>query len=744
MRKPLARNLSCKRNRFLLLFVLPAFAALLIVAAVLAAFVAYSATEADRLAAEQQQQLVETVIRHRIADTAHDQEGVTIWDQAARHANAAKPDLEWLDGNVGTWMHTYYGHDEAYVVRDTGEPIYAMRGGVMRGAEEYHGPVENVARPLIQKLRFAMVQPGRGTVEPRTQSAGAIDLAVVGSRAAIVSVKPIIDDTGEVRQPGREPIHIAVRYLDGDFLEELATSYALSHARFSRVALHDWEVSVPVTSTNKTIIGYISWEPFRPGTLLTKRLLPLSLVALVLVSGLLALVLLHLRRSTVALEASEAQAQHLAFHDTLTGLANRSIFDTRLAQSLAAARAQGNSIALLYLDLDGFKNINDTLGHPAGDALIRAVAQRLRNEVRETDLVARLGGDEFAIIQTGITSPGEAEILCLRLLEAIYEPFDLAGAEARVGVSVGVAFGPGDADDRSELTRKADIALYEAKAAGKGRFLFFADGMDVEIRHRRLVETELAAALEAGDQLEVYYQPVYSPENGKATGAEALLRWHHPAQGMISPALFVPIAEHSGLIVELGEWVLERACRDARLWPSGDLSVNVSAVQLRRRDFADKVMRILERVGFPPNRLELEITETSFLENATACEGNIVRLRNQGIKIALDDFGTGYSSFSHLSSLSVDRVKIDRSFVSVIGASGEGSAVVKAILDLAAANGLKVTAEGVETDEQRRFLSRIGCHSLQGYLMAKPMPARQMMGVLDRQSEWLGSNRKAG
>ncbi|MEW9855990.1 putative bifunctional diguanylate cyclase/phosphodiesterase [Novosphingobium sp. M1R2S20] len=720
------------RSRFVLQFTLPAFAAVIVMAIVLGGMVLLVGRKADQLAIEQQQQLLATVLQQKIENTAHDQEGITVWDDAVRHATAAKPDLVWLDMNVGSWMHTYYGHDEAFVVLPRSKPVYGMRGGHLVPSSEYDRHVASIADPLIAKLRTSMLRQATPANE-QSLSLGAIDLGVVGSRPAIVSAKPIVSDSGKlVQTPGNEPVHIAVRYLDGDFVKELAQSYALQAAHFASERPVDGQSSVPLRNAEGQILGYLAWQPFSPGTLLIDRLLPLSALALLLVSCVLIVLLRHIRRSTLALEASEAQAQHLAFHDTLTGLPNRTMFDDRLAHELANARETGDALALHYLDLDGFKNVNDTLGHPAGDELIRAVSARLQKAVRSSDLVARLGGDEFAIIQRTISSPAEAEILCLRLLELINEPFSIAGTQARVGVSVGIAFGPADADDRAELARKADIALYEAKAAGKGRFVFFAEGMDATIRHRKQIEADLGAALDAGNQLEVYYQPLYSPDEGCITGAEALLRWHHPEQGMISPALFVPIAEQSGQIVKIGEWVLEQVCKDALTWTIGSVSVNVSAVQLRRPDFAERALMILDRNGYPAERLEIEVTETSFIENAAGCEANLARLRASGVKVALDDFGTGYSSFSHLRALSVDRLKIDRSFVSGIGSANDGSPIISAIMDLARASGLKVTAEGVETIEQRRFLSGVGCNSLQGFLMAMPMPVAEMNDALLR------------
>ena len=396
---------------------------------------------------------------------------------------------------------------------------------------------------------------------------------------------------------------------------------------------------------------------------------------------------------------------------------------------------------MLYLDLDGFKGVNDTFGHPAGDELIRGVATRLVANVRATDLVARVGGDEFVIIQCDIGAPAAAEILCMRLIEAVCVPFDLAGAQVRVGVSIGIAIGPADASEPIELARKADIALYEAKAGGRGRFMFFAEPMDASIRHRREIESGLRTALAGGDQLEVHYQPLYAAPSGTLCGAEALIRWRHPEHGPIPPSAFVPIAEEGGLIEKMGEWVMDQACRAAVRWPNGTVSVNVSASQLRKADFAMRTLAIVEAAGLNPARLEIEITETSFIQNAASCQPNLTALRARGVKIALDDFGTGYSSFSHLRSFAVDRIKIDRSFVGGIDARDDGRPIIQAIVDLAKASGLKVTAEGVETREQSRVLAEAGCDVLQGYYLGRPMPADRIDALFgteqaDRGEPW--------
>lgn len=717
--------------------------AMLAVALIVAALVLWSTHQADAIAIQRQERLVATVLKQSTTQIAHDQEASTVWDDAVLHLKVRKPDPDWLDANLGVWFHTYYGHDAIFIVDGDNRPIYAMREGRRIAPLSSYARAASIVAPLIAELRRAMIHPkpdpNRTAITP-----GVAETAVINGHPSIVSVKPIVSESGKISQtPGKEFVHISIRYLDGSFTRKLAQQFDFDAAHFAhRPANQASEGAVPVRARDGASIGWIVWTSFRPGSAVLHQVgiaLAISLLAMV---AIVVLLIRRIRRSTIELHASKAHAQHLAFHDNLTGLANRALFDDRLEHELAGVRRDSHMMALLYLDLDRFKYVNDTLGHPAGDELIREVAQRLRTMLRETDTVARLGGDEFAILQTGINSAADAEILCLRIVEEINRPFDLGGTRVNVGVSIGVALGPSDGSDRVELSRKADIALYSAKMQGRGRYVIFAARMDESIRMRQQTEADLRSALITGDQLEVYYQPLYSARTGKVTGAEALVRWQHPERGLISPVNFIPIAEETGLIEPLGEWVLEQACSAARRWDIETISVNVSAQQLRNPAFASKVLAILDATGLDPHRLELEITETSFMENASDCAGYLDALRARGVRIALDDFGTGYSSFGQLRAFSVDRVKIDRSFVNGIDKSKGGSAIIRAIVDMAQANGIEVTAEGVETPEQSSFLASIGCQSLQGFLMSKPVPLHELEQMLGPDMMALGSPQK--
>ena len=427
--------------------------------------------------------------------------------------------------------------------------------------------------------------------------------------------------------------------------------------------------------------------------------------------------------------AALEQARYLAEHDVLTGLPNRLLLQERLGEALLRSARYGEPGAILCLDLDRFKEVNDSLGHGIGDALLVRCAERLRACVRETDTVARLGGDEFAILQTGLEQIGDVQRLCERIVATIAEPFLLEGHEIMVTTSIGIALVPTDGRDAARLLQNADIALYRAKAVERGGFCFFETGMDEELQRRKRLEAELRAAL-SGGQLELNYQPQVDPSDRTIVGVEALLRWRHPERGLVPPQEFIPLAEETGLILPIGEWVLRTACVEARRWPDLRMSVNVSAVQFRQRDLVERVAQALSAAGLEPERLELEITESILLQNTEEALATLGRLKALGVKVAMDDFGTGYSSLSYLQKFPFDKIKIDRSFVLDMHRSGEAAAIVRAIVQLGHSLGMRTCAEGVENQDQLDRLRREGCGEAQGFLFGRPSPAARIDALL--------------
>ncbi len=415
--------------------------------------------------------------------------------------------------------------------------------------------------------------------------------------------------------------------------------------------------------------------------------------------------------------ATEARMVHLVHHDALTDLPNRVLFYTKLTEALAFAR-RGHKLGLLCLDLDQFKTVNDTLGHPIGDAVLQAVAERLRGGTRETDTVARLGADEYGIIQTAILKPTETTDFATRLLHMLSAPFEIAGDHIVISASIGIAFAPEDGLDADQLLRCADLALTRAKLDGRGVYRLFQAEMDAQMQQRHLLELDLRQALEAG-QFEVLYQPLVDLRVGAVTGVEALLRWRHPDRGLVSPANFIPLAEELGLIVPIGEWVLCEACRMVASWQGAmRVAVNLSPVQFQSPTLVATVAGALHDADMPPDRLELEITETVMLQDTDATLATLAQLRDLGVRIAMDDFGTGYSSLSYLRRFPFDRVKIDQSFVRDINSRRDCGAIIRAVTGLSRELGIATTAEGVETQEQLDALVSAGCTEFQGYLFS--------------------------
>ena len=428
---------------------------------------------------------------------------------------------------------------------------------------------------------------------------------------------------------------------------------------------------------------------------------------------------------------AEQRLTHAAHHDSLTGLPNRSLFREKLEEALARAR-RGRGFALLCLDLDRFKEVNDTLGHPVGDRLLVAAADRLRAELRDIDTLARLGGDEFAVIQSGVLTPREAETLARRLIETLSAPFDIDGQQIVVGVSIGVALAPQDSGEAESLLSAADMALYRAKSDGRGVYRYFEPAMNLRMQTRRELELDLRRAL-AERQFEIFYQPIMDVDSLRVKTFEALLRWRHPTRGLLTPDYFIPLAEEIGLIVPIGDWVLRRACGDAARWPEEvGLAVNFSPVQFQSRQLLEQIASALRDSGLAPRRLEVEITENVLIRDKEATLGALHGLKALGVRVAMDDFGAGYSSLSYLQSFPFDKVKIDRSFTCELDQSRKSNAIVKAVASLCDGLDMAVVAEGVETEGQFEALQREGCSQAQGFLFSRPVAARELPALLQR------------
>jgi diguanylate cyclase (GGDEF)-like protein len=436
-----------------------------------------------------------------------------------------------------------------------------------------------------------------------------------------------------------------------------------------------------------------------------------------------------------ALRKSEADMAHAAEHDFLTGLPNRMLLNDRVDRAIGMAPRHGKNVAVLFLDLDGFKHINDSLGHTVGDKLLQSIAKRLATCIRGSDTVSRQGGDEFIILLSEVENPDKTAITAKRILRAIAEPHSVDGQDLHVTASIGISFYPSDGLDAETLIKNADLAMYQAKEGGRHSFQFFKQEMNVRAVERQSIEESLRRALDRSE-FKVHYQPKVNLKTGEIAGAEALVRWTHPTQGVISPGQFIPIAEDCGLIVPIGNWVLREACTQARTWADaglhlGTIAVNISALEFRDEHFLDGVSEILADTGLEPAALELELTESVLMKSVGAAESILNALRTQGVKLAVDDFGTGYSSLSYLRKFPVDALKIDQSFVRQITTAPDEATIVSAIIHMGRSLNLRVVAEGIETEKDLAFLRTNDCDEGQGYYFSRPVGALQFAGLLE-------------
>lgn len=744
-------------RRFFVFVALPA----ILFAGAMVAFGLWSlwitAQRTDEATRDRQVREVHLAIGATLDELAQSQAGVAIWDPAVAAAGQTNPDLEWLDENVGTWLNYVFNHELTIILDTQDRPIYAMENGVRAGPGAF-APLKAAVRPLIdaargksmtaanphERLAGKSLHP-QSTVRTSPAAVHATDLIEVSDRAAVASVMRMIPDSRKsTAAPGTEPLLVSVRYLNTGLMRHLQRERGIVGARITHRSADSGsaDYSAALTSFRGRPIGFFTWRPEMPGKTILASVLLQGGIALVALLGLLAALIAgvgrlmsrdarsiqRLEAARLELEAKEAQAQYMASHDALTSLPNRASLSKFIDEAVAgpAARPMG----VMLLDLDRFKQVNDTLGHLAGDRLIQAVAVRLVDVVGSKNIVARLGGDEFAICLTDCPDTEVIASTAEALLEAIRLPFEILGGTVHIGGSIGIAVSPAQGCDRVELLRKADIAMYRVKESGRDGLRFFSPEMDESIVSRRLIEEDLREALRTGQGLFVAYQPKLAASGGQVLGLEALVRWNHPMRGALAPDAFIPVAEESGLIEPLGTWVLREACRVARQWPDLSMAVNISPVQFRTPDFAGAVRSILKESGIRPERIELEVTEGVLVDDDELVRTVLEELRALGVRIALDDFGTGYSSLSYLKKFKVDRIKIDRSFVKRLGHDPEAIAIVQAVIALGHAMALSVTAEGVETEEQECLLQVAGCNELQGFLFSKALLESELSSAL--------------
>ena len=623
--------------------------------------------------------------------------------------------------------------NEIFLLENT-RPLLAFADGreAVTGLYDKYAPWVSAAlegSPELARLRGTLDADAEAGAARRFNSAA--DFAGVDGHAAyVVFVRPLPPGAATSRLSG-EGLLVGVMRVNGRLLFELGRAAGVDGLTlatgYDRSGQHVW-FDLPYFGSSRPSL---MWSSPRPGDALLANV---SMIMALLTALFAALVALHTRRVMADLSRSEESARHLAGQDQLSGLPNRRLFNELLDAEITAQAARGGSFALLCIDIDHFKEINDSFGHDSGDEMIISVARRISAVITSGDVAARVGGDEFAVLLRSFNGASDLEKTGRQILAAIRQPLTLSNGEVTGGLSIGAACFPAHAQDRAELMRKADAALYKAKQGGRNRFVAF-DAADTDgLASARRIEEELRAAL-AANALTLRYLPVMSGDGRRVIGVEALAAWAHPTLGDIAPARFIPLAEERGLIVPLGQFVMRQAMIDGLAWPDLHVSLNVSPVQLRARDFVSRVRRCLAETGFEPARLELELTDGALAVDAEAAQTELTQLRAAGVSISLDNFGAGHADLANLRRLNCNKIKIARSFLADFSQLGEGAKLVRCIVQLGRSLGLTVAAQGVENEAQRQFIQALDCDELQGFLFSRPKSAEAISQMLREQND---------
>ncbi len=705
--------------------------------------IAYAGWSANASAVEREQQLVADALNRSITRSLDDLKSVAWWDESVINITDRHINYAFVDANMGQFLTDTYAHDEVYVLNAAGRPVYAYFSDQRQSPTTFALRAADIA-PVLSELQG---RPSRLRHRSGVFSQGDYSVLAgggrsarwsghiisVGGRPAIVTAMTIAPNVDMRLTPAHPHVLLSVTYVDDNFLSALGQQLLLPDLkREVRGAADPERASQAFVSDDGVSLGALTWTSRPPGQVLFFVILPLAAIG-VMLAGLFSMNLLRrLKNATADLARREEDMRSQAQHDALSGLPNRGFFLQQLDQALAEAKSREGEIAIAYVDIDRFKDINDTLGHEAGDRLVQAVATRLRNHLRAQDFLARFGGDEFAILSAR-SSADDALTLGRIVRNALMAPFVERGGPIRVTASVGLALSPAHGDSSEALLRSADIALYEAKARGRDCAVLFDVSMADAVETRRAIELELRAAV-ANEMLETEYQPLVNAASGAVTAVEAFVRWPHPVRGDIEPDLFLPIAEDLGLMPEIGAQVVRRALADAARWPGVEISLNFSRAQFRDGRLPELLDQVCERNGVAPGRVTLEITEGVLLDSSQQTQERLDAWRNKGFKIALDDFGAGYSSLAHLCNFNLDKIKIDGAFVRGAAKRENARAIVQAVVTLGRGLGMEIIAEGVEAESDALAMRQLGVTTLQGFNLARPMPAAKVDALLAQEA----------
>jgi diguanylate cyclase (GGDEF)-like protein len=716
--------------------------ALIVVAVIaLVGFAYLVARHVDQTSAERELRVARGELLEITDRMKADLAAFTRWDEIVERTTRSG-DTEWMHRYVGLRLHQGSGHHRTFVLNHADQPIYAARDGNAVAPTAYRS-VHEIIAPLVHSVRhahaidfaFRLSSTDSSRPEPQFEPPAEAAIEVVfrrlEGRPAMLGVTTIVPGAGKPDAKRATPaVAVSAAFLGNDLLAKLARELGVENLAVTEQRPDDDKLAFAVPLGEKEAPAWIAWTPRRPGTAMLQRLLPALATIVALLIAVSALILFYVRRTAERLDHSERRATELAYRDRLTGLANRVQLIDVLSERLPHA-TPSQRLALILIDLDDFKDINDTLGHPTGDEVLFAMGERLGAIGDGHGLTVRFGGDEFALLMPVGADNEDIFAICHRVSDAVRAHVAAGEQFLNVSATVGVAVAPEDGTDAEQLMRRAEIALYRAKAEARGGYRLFDTSYEEVLHKRSAIERELQRAL-ANEELAVRFQPLFAADGERIVGVEALVRWNHPERGVVPPSEFIPVAEQTGLVVKLDEWVLRRACEYAMQWPGLSLAVNLSASNFRQPHVAERLTRVLADTGFDPRRLEIEITESMLLGATGEVLGELSEMRRMGIRIALDDFGTGFSSLGYLRRFPVDKLKIDKSFVQNLGITEDAAAIVECVTRLGRALGLAVTAEGVENAEQHRFVRAVGCHQVQGYLFSPPVEPERIDEMLPR------------
>ncbi|MBC7767192.1 MAG: EAL domain-containing protein [Phycisphaerales bacterium] len=733
-------------------------AALVVFGALLLVIVAYAGWSANGAAVVRERQLVENALDRSVSSVLDQQKAIAWWDDAVAHAQSRPVSTEWLETNVGIYFFETYGHDEIIIVDGQNRPVYANVEGALADPAAAYAAREGVLDQIVAEARggadghlrsrdqaFVDSQSNYSALLGASFGKWAGHIMSVDGEPAVVAAISIVPNLDPNLLQGEPHLLLSVVRIDEGFMAQVGSSLLIADLSLSAEPDPSNSVlSEAFVADDGAPVGYLTWTPKQPGQTLLMFVLPMVALG-VFGAGLLTWLMIgRLKRASSDLADREVESRHQALHDSLSGLPNRHHFVERLQECLDGLVQSRNNgrVVVAYIDVDRFKDVNDTMGHAAGDALIMAVARRLQTHVTAQDFLSRFGGDEFAVMRTS-NSPAAAAELAERLRGAFEESFDVYGQHVRMTASIGLAQAPDHGVSPQELMRHADIALYQGKNNGRDRAMLFSAEMAAEVEQRREIEVDLHTALTAGE-LNLFYQPVISCARGAVTGLEALLRWKHPTKGDISPAIFVPIAEEAGLMPALGAFVLERAFQEARRWPDLDVAINLSPVQFRHVDLVELLEQLLAKYGIDPSRIILEVTEGVLMESTDRNRQILETVRGLGFKIALDDFGTGYSSLRYLCDFRFDKIKIDRAFVTGIHERKRAMTIIQSVVTLGRGLGMDIVAEGVETEAEASVMRLVGVTELQGFFFSQAVPADRIDALVQQLSQSIASSERPG